>query len=140
MSSKLPSLKNLSRRQRSFCKRIAAGEEAETIIAELFPGQSVGLVFCKMRLNEHIAAFWAAVTATRFSPPALLLNLDQIRNDPKARPADLLGAARLASQLLGYLAAPKQPSKRRSKFSQVVLADEELAAKIAELRRKAQID
>jgi len=138
MPRKLPSLKNLSSRQRSFCKRLAAGEEPHAIISELFPHQESGWVLCRMLANKRVAAFVHSVAEIRSSPDALLLAMDRIRNDPKARSADVLGAARL-SERLARSTRIDSPSRGCSKFSPGDTTDKELTAKMMELKRKAQI-
>ena len=137
MPDKLPSLKNLSRRQRSFCRRIAGGEEAEAIIPELFPHQAVGLVLCRLMANQRIAEFLASVVQARISPNLLLLKLGEILDDPDSSRTNVLAAARLSSQLLGYLRnSPK--GKKRGRISAPTSDDDEaLAEKLVLLAKKA---
>lgn len=137
MSSKLPSLKNLSRRQRSFCKRIAEGEEAEAVIPELFPRQAVGLVLCRLMANQRVAEFLASVVKARISPNMLLLKLCVILDDPESSRTNVLAAARLSSQLLGYLENPAKDKKRGKVSAPPSDNDEALAEKLFLLAKKA---
>jgi len=135
----LPSLKDLSSRQRSFCRRIAAGEDAEAVIPELFPRKDVALMLCRLMTNQRVAAFLASVVEARISRNALLFKLGGIVNDPKARPAHVLAAARLSSQLLGYLQnTPKGKKRGTAQVSAPSSNDDEaLAEKLFILGKKA---
>jgi len=138
MPAKLPSLKNLSSRQRSFCKRFAAGEEGEVIIADLWPGRDASWMLCRLMANERVAAFLASAVAAR-SLYTLLITLDAILNDPKSNRTHVQAAGRLFSQL-GYLdirdlgALKKKCSKVPGPSSD---EDEALAERLFILGKKA---
>jgi hypothetical protein len=101
-----------------FCKRIAAGEQAEEIIPVLFPDQEPGLAFRRLMTNERVAAFLSSIIEARNSRIALLLKMGVILNDAKARNSDKIAAARLSGQILGYLQAnatsPRRPIKKHA--------------------------
>jgi hypothetical protein len=91
---------------------VAAGEQAEQIIPQVFPGEEPGLAFRRLMANDRVAEFLWSIIEARNSRAVLLLKMAEIVNDPKARNSDKISAARLSSQMLGYVQgngkAPKQ--------------------------------
>ena len=133
MSCRLPSLKNLSSRQRSFCKRFAAGEEGEAIIADLWPGRDASWMLCRLMANECVEAVLASVTRK-----AVLLRLSAILSDPKSSRTNVLDAARLYNHVLETLGnTAKNGKKRGTPPPSPTDIDKALEQKLLDLEKKA---
>jgi hypothetical protein len=133
MSAKLPSLKNLSSRQRSFCKRFVAGEEGEAIIADLWPGRDASWMLCRLMANERLTALFASVIRK-----ALLLRLSEILRDPKSSRTNVLDAARLYNHIFESLGSTAKNGKKRGTAPPSPIdIDKDLQEKLLDLEKKA---